>query len=287
MQDGATTRETPQKGFSKGIDMKTAYRTALVTGIYSSLLGLAACATGNDDMADAPGFSSDGTTGPADPADTDAQTTGITGTPDDEDPVASTGEVEGDTEDDGEDTDGPVDGETGDVEDTDGEETGETGAVLPEAPDDGDNPSEPALLLQFRNTSPAPLSFDAPLFNTDPIDTQGGQYSEAVSIPGDELDVIAFQIVPGQVDPYVGIELECDAPEQARPRAHLYDDGGALLDTVSCGEGEVDVLLKAASSVDVYQVQVELLDGDPQLVHYTLSVDGFCFQQCDYAPYVP
>ena len=260
--------------------MTTSFRTVFILSTYASLLGLAGCTTPADEMGDPPDISGEGSTGSAESPDTDDPAMGSTGTPDDEDVQPSTGDVD-------DETGGETSGETGEVEDTEGEATGETGDVLPEAPEDGDNPAEPALLVQFRATSPAPLAFDAPLFNPEAIDTRGAQYSNALSIPGDDLDVVDFQIVPGQVDPYVHIELACDASEQNRVRARLLDDEGSLVDTILCGEGEVDVLLEDASSTDVHQLQVEVLDGAPLLVDYTLSVNGFCFQQCEYVPYVP
>lgn len=271
----------------------------------SALIGLPACAGGMDDMGDPAmmGESGDDTDDTEAAATTDTATTGVnpstTAAPDTEgeDPEDTEGEDTdgGETEgEDPEDTDGgDTDGTTGDTEgeetgetgDTEGEETGSTGEAPPEAPDDGDNPSAPAVSVQFRATSPGPISVDEALFNEDPIDTRGLQYLEQLSVPGDDLDVVDFRIVPGQVDPVIRIELECDNGDATRVRAEVFDDAGDMVDSVGCGEGEASVLLDNASSMDVYQVQVLVREGEPLLTNYTLSINGYCFQQCNYAPY--
>jgi len=155
------------------------------------------------------------------------------------------------------------------------------------ADDDGDHDGNPAILAQFRNTAGAPLRFEAPVFNEEPFDIQGLQYAEALSVPGDVLDVVAFGIVPGEVDPTIRITLDCDRDESSRLRATLVRDDTEVLDTIVCADGPVDILLDGADSFDDYTVEVELDDGEDVYTDYELSIDGFCFQDCDYTTYVP
>lgn len=276
----------------------------------SALIGLPACAGGTDDMGDPAMMGESGEdTDDAESASTmaDTATTGVnpstTQAPDTDGDTEEPGETEGeDTE--GEDTEEPgetegddteggdTEGEDTEGEDTDGTtgdtegETGDsTGEEIPEAPDDGDNPSDPAVYVQFRATSPGPISVDEALFNEDAIDTRGLQYLEQVSVPGDDLDVVDFRIVPGQVDPVIRVELECSNGGADRVRADILDEAGDVVDSVGCGDGEANVLLDNASSQDVYQVQVYVRDGEPLLTDYTLSINGYCFQECNYMPY--
>ena len=154
----------------------------------------------------------------------------------------------------------------------------------PEAEADGDSQIAPAVLVRFRNTAPAPISVDEPIFNEDPIQTTGLQYSNAISVPGDDTDVLQFEIVPGQVDPYVGFTLECDQDEPGRVRADIHGPEG-LIDTIHCGDEDINVLLPDASSNDDYQVEIHMTEGDPLYVNYTLSINAFCHQSCNYSPY--
>lgn len=177
---------------------------------------------------------------------------------------------------------GPVEPET----DTD-DELGTTGGPIepPQAEPDGDGPADPAVSFQLRATAGAPVWVEGPLFNAEPLDIRGLRYSDAVSEPGDDLDVVQFRIVPGQVDPYVRFSLLCDAEAAGRVFADIVRDGDELIDTLVCGDEQQAILLPNASSYDVYTVEVSITEGDPLLVPYTLDVDGFCFQGCEFAPY--
>jgi hypothetical protein len=155
----------------------------------------------------------------------------------------------------------------------------------PMADDDGDGADNPAVLARFRATSGAPLRVEGAIFNETPLDVQGLQYADAVSVPGDDLDVVAFDIVPGEVDPTIRIGLDCDLQDAGRLTATLVRDGNEVIDTIVCGEGDVNVLLPNASSLDQYTVEVQLADAADALTAYELSVNGFCFQQCNYALY--
>ena len=45
------------------------------------------------------------------------------------------------------------------------------------------------------------------------------------------------------------------------------------------------MLLQQASSLDLYTVEVAIADGADELSEYELSINGFCFQQCEYSLY--
>ncbi|MEM6993701.1 MAG: hypothetical protein AAF721_24520, partial [Myxococcota bacterium] len=121
----------------------------------------------------------------------------------------------------------------------------------------------------------------------DAIDTKGLQYSGEVSNPGDGEDWIQFNIVPGQNDPYIQLSLDCDHYDlNPQPlRAELIDEDGAVLETVVCGEDNVNVLLDGANSTKDYFVRIDILDGSEHFDAYTVSIDGYCFQECNYQPY--
>lgn len=202
----------------------------------------------------------------------------------DTDPLSGADETDG-----GSTTGGEADGSTGaaDGETTSGEEGDTTGELPPTAELDGDNEVNPAVRVQFRATSPGPISLDAPLFNDDAIDTQGLLYEGEVSNPGDAQDFVAFNIVPGQVDPYIGLALDCGTPGLGSDsvRAQLFDADGTLLETVVCGEDEQQVLLEGASAAIEYRVRVEVLEGSELFNTYALALNGYCFQACDFQPY--
>lgn len=211
--------------------------------------------------------------GPVDENDTDGETD-----PEPEGDEAETGDVEGETE--GETDDG---GETGG--ETEGADT--TGEEPPMAELDGDSEVNPAVRAQFRATSPAPISVDTPQFNDEAIDTQGLRYQGEVSNPGDQHDFVVFNIVPGQVDPYVRMFLDCGQPGLGSDsvRAQLFHEDGTLLDTVVCGDDEQEILLEGASSDLEYLVRIEVQDGSEQLDTYSLELNGYCFQGCGFRPY--
>ncbi|MBL4688566.1 MAG: hypothetical protein JKY37_28520, partial [Nannocystaceae bacterium] len=152
---------------------------------------------------------------------------------------------------------------------------------------DGDYQSNPAVLAQFRHTSPAPTSVDTPLFNEEAIDTKGLQYLGEVSNPGDQEDWIQFSIVPGDNDPVIGLFLDCDTPDLTPQsvRAHLLDANGDVLATVSCGDDETMVTLHNASSLDDYFVRIEVMDGSEHFDAYTMEINAHCFGGCNYQPH--
>lgn len=251
------------------------------SGLFSAIavvacLGLVpACAT--SDSTSAPGGGLAETSGAAggqegDPVgenDTDAEL--------DPEPVDETGET------------GDVAGETEDGGETGGDSTGgdSTGGEPPMADLDGDSEVNPAVRAQFRVTAAPPVSVDVPLFNDSAIDTRGLRYEGEVSNPGDQHDFVVFSIVPGQVDPSIGVFIGCGQPGLGSDsvRAHLFHEDGTLLETVVCGDDEQQILLEAASSDTEYLVRVEVLDGSEQLDTYSLELNGYCFQGCDFQPY--
>ena len=149
--------------------------------------------------------------------------------------------------------------------------------------DDGDSTIAPAVIAQFRATSPGPVSIDAPLFNEDPIDTRGVQYLGAIADDDDPSDHLRFSIVPGQNDPYLRVTLECDDPQV---RVEIAREG-EIFDTVPCGDGQTNVLLDDASSFDDFDVTIYSVALAQPATEYVLSLDGYCFQGCDYVPYAP
>ena len=232
---------------------------------------------------ESPGFETDGDSPTPEPTDGgNGETTGISGG---EEPGSTGVDPQLPPEDAGT-TGEPIDPDTDTDTDTD-DELGTTGGPIepPQAEPDGDGPNDPAVSFQLRATAGAPVWVEGPLFNAEPIDTRGLRYSDAVSEPGDDLDVVQFRIVPGQVDPYVRFSLLCDSEAPGRVFADIVRDGDELIDTLVCGDEQQAILLPNASSYDVYTVEVSITEGDPLLVPYTLDVDGFCFQGCEYAPY--
>lgn len=263
---------------------KTLGLSSAIASVYCLGL-LSGCATSESgsesaaELADTEAVDETGDDAPVDENDTDADTepgnddgeTGEVGETDDAGETGETGEVEGETDDGGE-TGGDTDGTTG------GEEP-------PMAELDGDSEMNPAVHVQFRVTSPAPISVDTPLFNDEAIDTLGLQYQGEVSNPGDQYDFVVFNIVPGQVDPYINIFLDCGQPGLGPDsiRAHLFHEDGTLLDTIACGDDE-QILLEDANSID-YLVRVEVRDGNEQFDTYSLEINGHCFQECNFQPY--
>ncbi len=218
---------------------------------------------------------------PVDQDDTDAEPSPDPQDDDSETDGGETGGVGGET--------GTEGGETGDEGDeTDGETDGETtGDEPPMAELDGDSEVSPAVRAQFRATSPGPVSLDAPIFNDEAIDTRGLQYQGEVSNPGDQHDFVMFNIVPGQVDPYIHMLLDCGQPGLGSDsvRAHLFHEDGTLLDTVVCGDDEQQILLEGASSNTEYLVRIEVPGGREFFDTYSLEINGYCFQECSFQPY--
>jgi hypothetical protein len=188
----------------------------------------------------------------------------------------------------------PATADTGEEQETDGGETEtdpepgttDTGDTEDEPPfGDGDSTDLPAVRAQFRVTAGGPVSVVGPLFNDEPIDTRGLQYEDAIAAGGDETDHLAFNIVPGEVDPTIRVRMECDV---SSVRAEIRDEAGGLLGTALCNEEEQAILLTDASSLDEYRVVIfDGVDQDVGAIAYSVSINAFCFQQCAYAPYMP
>lgn len=58
-----------------------------------------------------------------------------------------------------------------------------------------------------------------------------------------------------------------------------------MLDTVACGDDEQQILREGASSDIEFLVRVEVLHGSEQLDTYSLELNGYCFQGCEFQPY--
>lgn len=212
--------------------------------------------TGEGDPQTGDGSTGDGSTGGDEPTDPEEGTTGVE-EPDDE--SSSSGEPE---------------------------PTGGVDPVDPaEAPEDGDHRDAPGVVVQFRNTAGPPVSVQGPLLDLEePIDTQGLQYIQEVSSPGDDEDWIEFSIVPGEVDLTIQVQLGCDQ-DQLDPRplqADLLGPEGDLLSTLRCGQDPSSITLHDASAFDRYHVVVYTTSEHYEA--YTLEIDAFCFQGCDYQP---
>jgi hypothetical protein len=271
--------------------------TGMTTRHYSCLvpctiaLWMTACAGAEDADRHGDGASEDSsddddndTLDPTADAETDdsvGESDGESGDGETDDGETSEGETDDGETSEGETDDGETsEGETGDGEtgDTGNEDTG--GSALP---DDGDSLVDPAVLAQFRNTSPGPVAIDEPLFNEEAIDTRGVQYTGAIASDDDPSDHLRFSIVPGENDPYLRVTMECANP---LVRAQILRDDEPI-DAVLCGEGETMVLLDDASSLDVFDVVVYGEDDMLPVTDYVLSLDAFCFGGCNYQPYAP
>ena len=261
-------------------------KTESASGLFSAIVAVAclgvapACASSDSTSEPAGGLAE--TEGPADGQEDDPVGENDTDAEPDPEPVDDTGETG--------DVDGETEGETDGGDETGGETTGgdTTGEEEPPMAElDGDSEVNPAVRAQFRATAAPPVSVDVPLFNDDAIDTRGLRYQGEVSNPGDQHDFVVFSIVPGEVDPSIGMLLHCGQPGLGSDsvRAHLFHEDGTVLETVVCGDDEQQILLEGASSDTEYLVRVEVLDGSELLDTYSLELDGYCFQGCEFQPY--
>lgn len=156
--------------------------------------------------------------------------------------------------------------------------------------DEHDSAVKPAVHARFRAVAGAPVWLDRPLFNkTEPIDTQGLQYRNAISNPGDPDDTLQFDLVHGESPTSrVVVNLECDpAPVERSPiRAALRHANGTLIGTpVTCGESHA-FSVPNTGGTGSYLLAVEPIFSDPHYTAYVLSIDAFCFQECEYRPYL-
>ena len=154
---------------------------------------------------------------------------------------------------------------------------------------DGDAASNPGLHAQFRKTSGAPVWVDRMLFNAaDPIDTKGIQLRNDVSNPGDPFDFLAFRLVHGQSPTTrVTMTLECgfEAEVGSVIRAVLTDSSGSTIGgTLTCGSTR-DYSIPAVGGSGNYLVEIGSGSNNPFYTNYVLSINAYCFQDCNYTPY--
>ncbi len=155
---------------------------------------------------------------------------------------------------------------------------------------DGDAASAPGLFARFRNTSPGPVWVEGLLFNAaTPIDTKGIQLRDSLGNPADPGDWLAFELVHGQSPTSsIVLELECSNTETPSPiRVELRDDAGAKigLNTLCNTTRTISVPNEGGSGDYVLHIIPHV--GTIYFTEYTLSVNAYCFQSCNYQPFVP
>lgn len=159
---------------------------------------------------------------------------------------------------------------------------------VPVAPADGDFDSAPGLRAQFRNTGGAPVSLDGLPFNaafTD-HDVRGLQVSDVIGTYDDPVDYLRFRLVHGEgATTQVKVKLECETPGATPERAVVTDLAGGHYRTVLCGQ-EQTVTIPNDGGASTFKVAVTGVSG-PYFTRYTLSVNAFCFQECQYVPAAP
>ncbi len=252
-----------------------------------ALLALCACLAGC--AANAADEAEDGGPSPAESSGAAEEDSG-----DDEGAVPTTspgGSEEGSSEEGGSEEGGIEEGSTESSSEGGGHDTSggvETGAESSGTEDtgtppfgDGDSTDLPAVVVQFRVTSPGPVAIDGPLFNEDAIDTRGVRYTDAIAADGDATDHLRFTIVPGESDPYVRLTMVC---ADGLVRAEIRDEDDAVLGMALCGAGQQSILLHGAISTAPYHVVVSGADAQTE---YELSLDAYCFGGCNYQPYTP
>lgn len=160
------------------------------------------------------------------------------------------------------------------------------------AEDDGDSEVNAAVYAQFRNTAGAEVWVDTPLFNEDDVlDVQGLQYRNEVSNPGDETDWLAFELFHGDgATTTIDMTLECDPDDDdlSPVRVTLFDDDGSNLSPVLlCGETQSYAIDNSGGNTD-HLVEIEareLTEGN--FNSYILSINGYCFPECEYTEHTP
>ncbi len=179
------------------------------------------------------------------------------------------------------------DGTTGDDttgDDTTGDDTtGSTGERVLE--DDGDHQANPGVLVQFRPTAGAPISLDGPIFNDDALDVRGFQYLGQVSSDGDPEDWVEFSLVGGDTPTSFQFALECAPDPDAQLRAEILDSEGSMVDVLLCGQDQGGVALDSDGLGDPFFARIYPVEGTPGVHDYTLSIHGYCAQNCEFAPY--
>lgn len=161
--------------------------------------------------------------------------------------------------------------------------------------DDGDSEVNPGVWAQFRVTAGAPVWVDRMLFNEDDeLDVKGIQLRNEIGEPDDPEDWLQFALVHGDA-PTTTIQVSLECPVQLENgqdaatiigRAEVLDLDGSLVDRILCDDTENVVITNEGGSTD-HQIRVFAATTNPHYVRYELSVDAYCFQECNYQPFEP
>jgi uncharacterized protein (DUF2141 family) len=157
-------------------------------------------------------------------------------------------------------------------------------------PNDGDAASAPGLFARFRATSPNPVWVQGLLFNAaTPIDTKGIQLRDSLGNPADPGDWLAFELVHGQSPTSsIVLTLECSNTDSPSPiRVELRTESGAKIgQNTLCNTTRTISVPNEGGSGD-YVLHVIPQFGTPYFTEYVLSVNAYCFQSCNFQPFVP
>jgi len=163
-------------------------------------------------------------------------------------------------------------------------------AYQPFVPNDGDAASAPGLFARFRATSPGPVWVQGLLFNAaTPIDTKGLQLRDRLGNPADPGDWIAFQLVHGQGNSTtITITLECSNTDTPSPiRAELRTAAGAKIGLNTLCNSSRNIAVPNEGGSNNYVLHVIPVISTPFFTEYRVAIDAYCFQGCDYQPFVP
>jgi len=163
-------------------------------------------------------------------------------------------------------------------------------AYQPFVPNDGDAASAPGLFARFRATSPGPVWVQGLLFNAaTPIDTKGLQLRDRLGNPADPGDWIAFELVHGQGNSTtITITLECSNTDTPSPiRAELRTAAGAKIGLNTLCNSSRNIAVPNEGGSNNYVLHVIPVISAPFFTEYRVSIDAYCFQGCDYQPFVP
>lgn len=171
------------------------------------------------------------------------------------------------------------------------ETTTVTVTYRPFVPDDGDTASKPGVFAQFRSTSGDPVTVSELLFNKDaPLDVKGIQLVNELGNPEDTGDWLAFALVHGETpSSSVEISLECDTNYTANSPIKVElrkANGDKIGSNVTCG-GSLNYGVPNDGGKGDYLLHITSNTSNPYYAAYTLSVDAFCFQGCEFQPYTP
>jgi hypothetical protein len=153
---------------------------------------------------------------------------------------------------------------------------------------DGDAASNPGLHAQFRKTSGAPVWVDRMLFNaSSPIDTRGIQLRNDVSNPGDPADFLAFRLVHGEAPTTrVVMSLECgfEAEVGSIIRVVLTNAAGSKIGSTLTCDNTNTYSIPNVGGAGNYLVTISG-GTQPFYTDYVLSINAYCFQECNYVPF--